>query len=130
MSTSSPTKRWRSPWAAPGGAILLAARRLSTDHNDAGPRVQGRPLLPGQALRKRWAVDISLLVRTNPSSQRCAGGETLAEPGDAGAHLALVVLEPDFCVLDRAGTRAALSETDEMDDTQKRTVVRRSTGST
>jgi hypothetical protein len=31
-------------------------------------------------------------------------------------QLALVVLEPDFCVLDRAGTGAALSETDEMDN--------------
>ncbi|MGO9891727.1 MAG: hypothetical protein ACLP0L_28030 [Solirubrobacteraceae bacterium] len=37
-----------------------------------------------------------------------------------GAHLALVVLEPDFCVLDRAGTRAALSETDELDELEER----------
>ena len=57
---------------------------------------------------------------TNLSSKRRAGGETLAEPGDAGVHLALVVLEPDFCILDRAGTRAALSETDEMDETEQR----------
>jgi hypothetical protein len=57
---------------------------------------------------------------TNLSSKRRAGGETLAEPGDAGVHLALVVLKPDFCVLDRAGTRAALSETDEMDELEER----------
>ena len=54
--------------------------------------------------------------RTYLSSKCRAGAETLAEPRDAGVHLALVVLEPDFCILDRAGTRAALSETDEMDD--------------
>ena len=62
------------------------------------------------------STPVSLPERTNLSSKRRPGGETLAEPGDAGVHLALVVLEPDFCVLDRAGTRAALSETDEMDD--------------
>ena len=56
----------------------------------------------------------------NLSSKRRAGGETLAEPRDAGANLALVVLEPDFCVLDRAGTRAVLSETDELDDEEPR----------
>lgn len=52
---------------------------------------------------------------TNLGSKRRAGDETPAEPRDAGANLALVVLEPDFCVLDRAGTRAVLSETDELD---------------
>jgi hypothetical protein len=46
--------------------------------------------------------------RTNLSGKRRAGGETLAEAGDAGAHLALVVLEPGFCVLDLAATRVAL----------------------
>ncbi len=35
-------------------------------------------------------------------------------------QVALVVLEPDFRLLERAGTRATLNETDEMDETQQR----------
>jgi hypothetical protein len=54
--------------------------------------------------------------RTNLSSQRCAGGETLAYPGDPGAELELVVLELDFCLLERGDTRATCNETAEMDD--------------
>jgi hypothetical protein len=53
---------------------------------------------------------------TNLSSQLRAGGETLALPGDPGAALELVGLELDFCVLERGGTRATLSETAEMDE--------------
>jgi len=57
---------------------------------------------------------------TNLSSTRGTAGETPASPGDPVAQLALVALELDFCVLERAGTRAALDETDEMDETEQR----------
>jgi hypothetical protein len=57
---------------------------------------------------------------TNLSSQRCAGGEALAWQGDPGAELELVVLEFDFCLLERGGTRAKLNETAEMDEQQER----------
>jgi hypothetical protein len=53
---------------------------------------------------------------TNLSSKRCARGETLASPGDPVLQLGLVVLELDFCLLERAGTRATLNETAEMDE--------------
>jgi hypothetical protein len=42
----------------------------------------------------------------------------LATPGDPVAPHALVVLELDFCVLERAGTRAKLSEACEMDENE------------
>ncbi|MGP0037556.1 MAG: hypothetical protein ACLP4R_23730, partial [Solirubrobacteraceae bacterium] len=57
-----------------------------------------------------------LSLGTNLSSTRGAASETPALPGDPVARLALVALEPDFCVLERAGTRAALNQTDEMDE--------------
>jgi hypothetical protein len=52
----------------------------------------------------------------NLSSTRRGAGETLASPGDPVAQLALIVPELDFCVPERAGTRPALNDTDEMDD--------------
>jgi hypothetical protein len=67
-----------------------------------------------------WASEppmgAALMVGTNPSSTRRATGETLTSPGDPAAQLAVVVLELDFCVLDRAGTRPALNDTSQMDD--------------
>ena len=54
--------------------------------------------------------------RDDLSSQRCAGGETLAQPGDPGAELELVLIELDFCLLERGGTRATLNETAELDE--------------
>ena len=56
------------------------------------------------------------MQRKNLSSTRGTASETPALPGDPVAQLALVSLELDFCVLERAGTRAALNQTDEMDD--------------
>ena len=80
-----------------------------------------RPVVLAQrTVRQQSANEAPLPLRTSLSSKRRAGGETLAEAGDAGASLALVVLEPDFCVLDRAGARAALSDTDEMDELGER----------
>jgi hypothetical protein len=52
----------------------------------------------------------------NLRSKRCGGGDTLASSGDPAAQFALVVLERDFCLLERAGTRVRLSDTAEMDD--------------
>ena len=57
-----------------------------------------------------------LLVWTNLRSKRCGGGETLASSGNPVAQLARDVLERDFCLLERAGTRVRLSDTAEMDD--------------
>ncbi len=62
------------------------------------------------------STPISLPVRTNLSSELRAGGEALGSPGDPVAAVAVVVLEPDFRLLERAGTRATLNETDELDD--------------
>ena len=76
-------------------------------------------LMLRQRLRARSRSSPALSQGTNLSSKRRAGGETLAEPGDAGVHRALVVLERDFCVVDRAGTRTAPSETDELDETEQ-----------
>src|ERR1700733_7023796 len=57
---------------------------------------------------------------TRLRSTRGAAGETPASPGDPVEQLALVALELDFCVLERASTRAALNETAEMDESQQR----------
>jgi hypothetical protein len=56
------------------------------------------------------------MLGTNLSSTRRAAGETLASPSDPAAQLALFVLELDFRVLDRAGTRPALNDTSHMDE--------------
>ena len=64
----------------------------------------------------RSSTPTPLPVRTKPSSTCGAAGETSASPGDPVEQLALVTLELDFCVLERAGTRVALNETDDMDE--------------
>ena len=43
--------------------------------------------------------------------------ETLAQPGDPGRQLTLVVSKLDFCVLERAGALSTLSEIVEMTST-------------
>ena len=56
---------------------------------------------------------------TNLSSELRAGGATLGSVGDPVVQVAFVVLEPDFRLLERAGTRATLNETDEMDEREQ-----------
>jgi hypothetical protein len=56
---------------------------------------------------------------TNLTSTRRAAGETLASPGEQVAQLVLLVIELDFCVPERAGTTAAVNDTDEMDDLEQ-----------
>jgi hypothetical protein len=68
-----------------------------------------------EALRARSSSVSALSPWTNLSSTPGAAGETPASPGDPVEQLALVALELDFCVLEQAGTRATLNETDEMD---------------
>ena len=65
--------------------------------------------------RAPTALPTSLLSWANLSSPRGATGETPALRGDPVVQLALVALELNFCVLERASTRAVLNETDEMD---------------
>jgi hypothetical protein len=60
-----------------------------------------------------------LLVWTNLSSARRAAGETLASRGGPVARLLVVVLALDFCVLERAGTRATLDDAAELDDKEQ-----------
>ena len=64
------------------------------------------------------STPVSFPERTNLSSPRGATDETPASRGDPVTQLALVALELDFCVLERASTRAVLNETDEMDEAQ------------
>jgi len=59
------------------------------------------------------------MLGRNLSSKPWADGETLASPGDPVTRLALVVLELDFCLFERAGTRATLNETAGMDETEQ-----------
>jgi hypothetical protein len=80
--------------------------------------VLARSLLTIGPKQKRAPVSSCLVERTNLSSTRSAASETPALPGDPVAQLALVAHEIDFCVLERAGTRAALNETDEMDENE------------
>ena len=72
----------------------------------------------GTTLSSPRATPVSscLLQRTNLSSTRRAAGVSLASPGDPVAQFAPIVLELDFCVPERAGTRAALNDTGEMDE--------------
>jgi hypothetical protein len=84
----------------------------------------GHPIRPGLSrATAAWLVRCLLGAsyslpphRTNLSSTRGAAGETPASPGDPVEQRALVTLELDFCALEQAGTRAALNESDEMDD--------------
>lgn len=68
--------------------------------------------------RERWAAvplgqgpDMGTL-----SSKGCGGGGTFASRGDPVVRLGLIMLEFDSCLLERAGTRAARNETDELDE--------------
>ena len=88
-------------------SLVLVARSPPPRSNRTPPSTR-TSALPGH-LRAGSSPVSAFSHWTNLSSKRAAGGETLAEPGDAGVHRAPVVLEPDFCVVDRAGTRAALA---------------------
>jgi hypothetical protein len=46
-------------------------------------------------------------------------GEKFASSGHPVAQLALVVLELDFCLPERTGTRARLNDTAEMDERER-----------
>ena len=81
--------------------------------NRATPASTGSSAIPrNEALT---SSPTSLPPRTNLRSKRCGGGETLASSGNPVAQLARDVLERDFCLLERAGTRMRLSDTAEMD---------------
>lgn len=55
-------------------------------YNAAGPQAEDRRLLLGQALRKSWATDISLLVRTSSSSGTFASISSCCSAGIATAN--------------------------------------------
>lgn len=57
-----------------------------------------------------------MLLGTNLSSKHPVRHETIASRGDPAVNPTAAVLEPDYCIAGRAGTRTTLNETPPLDD--------------